>query len=49
MGFALGARAAAGGARLAAFDSIGSTNAEALQRARAGERGPLWLVTDVKR
>lgn len=46
MGFALGARAAAGGARLAAFDSIGSTNAEALQRARAGERGPLWLVTD---
>ena len=46
MVFALGARAAAGGARLAAFDSIGSTNAEALQRARAGERGPLWLVTD---
>jgi BirA family biotin operon repressor/biotin-[acetyl-CoA-carboxylase] ligase len=46
MAFALGARAAARGYRLAAFDSIGSTNAEALQRTRAGERGPLWLVTD---
>ncbi|MGG6495957.1 UNVERIFIED_CONTAM: biotin--[acetyl-CoA-carboxylase] ligase, partial [Bacteroidetes bacterium 56_B9] len=32
--------------RLEAFESIGSTNAEALSRARAGERGPLWLVTD---
>jgi BirA family transcriptional regulator, biotin operon repressor / biotin---[acetyl-CoA-carboxylase] ligase len=31
------------GYRLAAFDSIGSTNAEAL--ARDGERGPIWLVT----
>jgi BirA family transcriptional regulator, biotin operon repressor / biotin---[acetyl-CoA-carboxylase] ligase len=33
------------GYRLAAFDSIGSTNAEALARARDGERGPIWLVT----
>jgi BirA family biotin operon repressor/biotin-[acetyl-CoA-carboxylase] ligase len=46
MVFALGPRARAQNYRLEAFDSIGSTNAEALERARAGERGPLWLVTD---
>lgn len=46
MTFALGPRARAQNYRLEAFDSIGSTNAEALERARAGERGPLWLVTD---
>lgn len=46
MAFALGPRARAQNYRLAAFDSIGSTNAEALERARTGERGPLWLVTD---
>src|SRR5260370_40727385 len=45
MTFSLGARAASAGYRLAAFDSIGSTNAEALIRARDGERGPIWLVT----
>jgi BirA family biotin operon repressor/biotin-[acetyl-CoA-carboxylase] ligase len=33
------------GYRLAAFESIGSTNAEALSRARLGERGPIWFVT----
>ena len=33
------------GYKLAAFDSIGSTNAEALARARDGERGPIWFVT----
>ncbi len=44
--FALGARARARNYRLEALDSIGSTNSEALARARAGERGPLWLVTD---
>jgi BirA family biotin operon repressor/biotin-[acetyl-CoA-carboxylase] ligase len=27
-----------------AFDAIGSTNTEALDRARAGDRGPLWIV-----
>ncbi len=32
------------GARLIAFDSIDSTNAEALRLARAGEWGPLWIV-----
>ena len=45
MTFSLGPRAASAGYRLAAFDSIGSTNAEALDRARAGERGPTWFVT----
>jgi BirA family transcriptional regulator, biotin operon repressor / biotin---[acetyl-CoA-carboxylase] ligase len=45
MDFALGPKATAAGTRLEAFESIGSTNAEALIRARAGERGPLWLVT----
>src|SRR5579863_7491932 len=45
MAFSLGPRAISAGYRLAAFDSIGSTNAEALSRVRAGERGPLWLVT----
>jgi BirA family biotin operon repressor/biotin-[acetyl-CoA-carboxylase] ligase len=45
MTFSLGPRAASAGYRLAAFERIGSTNAEALARARAGERGPLWFVT----
>ena len=45
MTFSLGPRAASAGYRLAAFDSIGSTNAEALTRARDGERGPMWFVT----
>ncbi len=45
MPFTLGPRATSTGYRLAAFDQIGSTNAEALARARAGERGPIWFVT----
>src|SRR5207245_11424035 len=45
MTFSLGPRAAAAGYQLAAFDQIGSTNAEAMLRARAGERGPMWFVT----
>jgi BirA family biotin operon repressor/biotin-[acetyl-CoA-carboxylase] ligase len=36
--------AEASGVRLDTFDTIGSTNAEALARARAGERGPLWIT-----
>jgi BirA family transcriptional regulator, biotin operon repressor / biotin---[acetyl-CoA-carboxylase] ligase len=36
--------AAATGVRLLARDLIGSTNADALERARAGERGPLWIT-----
>jgi BirA family transcriptional regulator, biotin operon repressor / biotin---[acetyl-CoA-carboxylase] ligase len=45
MPFTLGPRATSQGYRLAAFDQIGSTNAEALLRARAGEHGPIWFVT----
>ena len=35
---------AATGARLVSLDEVGSTNAEAFARARAGERGPLWIA-----
>src|ERR1700732_3005726 len=45
MTFSLGPRAISAGYRLAAFDHIGSTNAEALARARDGEYGPIWFVT----
>jgi BirA family transcriptional regulator, biotin operon repressor / biotin---[acetyl-CoA-carboxylase] ligase len=45
MPFTLGPRAASAGYRLACFDHIGSTNAEAMARARDGERGPIWFVT----
>jgi BirA family biotin operon repressor/biotin-[acetyl-CoA-carboxylase] ligase len=45
MTFLLGPRAVSAGYRLAAFDHIGSTNAEAMLRAREGERGPIWFVT----
>jgi BirA family biotin operon repressor/biotin-[acetyl-CoA-carboxylase] ligase len=45
MTFSLGPRALSAGYRLAAFESIGSTNAEAMSRARNGERGPIWFVT----
>ena len=44
MGFALGPQAIQAGHRLVSFDTIGSTNAEALTRARAGEGGPLWIA-----
>src|SRR6266403_55098 len=45
MTFALGPRATSAGYRLAAFEQTGSTNAEAMARARDGERGPIWFVT----
>ena len=45
MPFALGPRATKAGYGLIAYDQVGSTNAEALTRARAGERGPCWFVT----
>ena len=45
MPFRLGPRAASRNYRLVAFDRIGSTNAEAIARARDGERGPIWFVT----
>src|SRR6267154_5515720 len=45
MAFSLGSRAQSAGYHLAAFDQIGSTNAEAMSRARDGEPGPMWFVT----
>ena len=45
MPLALGPKARAAGVKLEAFNAIGSTNAEALIRARAGETGPCWFVT----
>jgi BirA family biotin operon repressor/biotin-[acetyl-CoA-carboxylase] ligase len=34
----------AGGIPVVALDTVGSTNAEALDRAKAGVRGPLWIA-----
>jgi BirA family transcriptional regulator, biotin operon repressor / biotin---[acetyl-CoA-carboxylase] ligase len=34
----------AGGIPVVAFETVGSTNAEAIERARSGERGSLWIV-----
>ena len=45
MAFTLGPRAISAGYRLVSFDQIGSTNSEAMARAHAGERGPIWFVT----
>jgi BirA family biotin operon repressor/biotin-[acetyl-CoA-carboxylase] ligase len=45
MEFELGGKAQENGYRLAAFPTIGSTNAEALARARAGDLGRLWVVS----
>src|SRR5437588_8008154 len=45
MSITLGSRATQAGYKLAAFDRTGSTNSEAMQAARAGERGPIWFVT----
>ncbi|MBB5751245.1 biotin--[acetyl-CoA-carboxylase] ligase [Prosthecomicrobium pneumaticum] len=44
--FALGPAATAAGYRLIAYPTVGSTNAEALQRAREGDPGRLWLASD---
>ncbi len=43
-------REAAGlaGARHKSYDTLGSTNAEALKLARAGERGPLWITAQAQ-
>ena len=40
----LGSAAVAAGYRLASHDTLPSTNAEALSRARAGDCEPLWIV-----
>ncbi len=45
MALALGPRAMSAGYGLAVFGQTGSTNSEAMSRARAGERGPMWFVT----
>jgi BirA family transcriptional regulator, biotin operon repressor / biotin---[acetyl-CoA-carboxylase] ligase len=45
MTFTLGPRATSAGYRLFSFDQIGSTNVEAMARAREGDRGPAWFVT----
>ncbi|TWG53605.1 biotin--[acetyl-CoA-carboxylase] ligase [Aminobacter sp. J44] len=43
-GFRISPIAEANGFRLEAFESVGSTNTLALERARAGDPGRLWLV-----
>lgn len=45
MAFALAPTAASQGYRLDAYDTIGSTNAQALESARAGDPGKLWIVS----
>lgn len=45
MRLSLGPTALAAGVRCEAFDHIGSTNAQALSRARDGECGPIWFAT----
>src|SRR5438105_9448172 len=39
-------RASAAGVRLASHELLTSTNQEAFTLARAGERGPLWIVAE---
>lgn len=45
MRFALGPKAHAAGYRVEAHDTIGSTNAAAMSRAREGDYGRLWVVS----
>lgn len=45
MGFSLAPTAVATGYRLEAHDSVGSTNAIALERGAAGDPGKLWVVS----
>ncbi|MFD0933796.1 biotin--[acetyl-CoA-carboxylase] ligase, partial [Methylobacterium trifolii] len=44
MGYRLSDAARAAGHRLHVYDRLGSTNTEALEKARGGETGPLWIV-----
>jgi BirA family biotin operon repressor/biotin-[acetyl-CoA-carboxylase] ligase len=44
-GFLLGDKASAAGYRLTAFDTIGSTNTEAMAAAAAGDPGLVWFTT----
>src|SRR5438094_1816256 len=45
MAFRLAPTAASEGFRLEAYDSVGSTNALALEHAHAGDPGKLWVVS----
>lgn len=45
MAFVLSPHSVHAGYRIESFETIGSTNAEALERARAGDEGGLWLVS----
>ncbi|GAB1581786.1 biotin--[acetyl-CoA-carboxylase] ligase [Phyllobacterium phragmitis] len=45
MTFSLSPLASQGGYRLEAFDTVGSTNAVALERAQVGDPGKLWIVS----
>jgi BirA family biotin operon repressor/biotin-[acetyl-CoA-carboxylase] ligase len=45
MPFTLGLKALAAGYRLSAYETIGSTSAEALDRAKGGDPGRLWVVS----
>ncbi|GJD50477.1 Bifunctional ligase/repressor BirA [Methylobacterium crusticola] len=45
MAFMLDPAAAAAGYRIEVHDTLGSTSTQAMARARAGETGPLWVVT----
>ncbi|ATU91979.1 biotin--[acetyl-CoA-carboxylase] ligase [Phyllobacterium zundukense] len=45
MGFSLSPLAQQNGFRLEAFETVGSTNAVALERAQAGDPGKLWIVS----
>jgi BirA family biotin operon repressor/biotin-[acetyl-CoA-carboxylase] ligase len=45
MTFVLGPRATSAGYRLEAFEQVGSTNVEAMARAREGDHGSIWIVT----
>jgi len=42
--FSLGLKARAAGYRLRSYDSVGSTNAEAIEAAKAGDPGGIWFV-----
>jgi BirA family biotin operon repressor/biotin-[acetyl-CoA-carboxylase] ligase len=48
MTLALGPRATSAGYRLIALDQVGSTNTEAMNRARDGDRGAVWCVTTLQ-
>lgn len=48
MAFSLGPRAISAGYRLAEFDQVGSTNTEAMSRAREGSSEPKWFVTTLQ-